>query len=339
MIRSTVVAVLLAGSALAVGLRIRRRRTPADVMGCVALVTGASRGLGREVARELTDRGVHVVICARNGDQVLDAERELQESGGGEVRGEVCDVTDPRAVAELIDRVVRWRGRLDIVVANAGTLMVGPLSAQDTEEVQQASDVMLWGVWHAITAALPHLRESEIPRVTVVTSIGGKVPAPHLLAYSVAKHAAVGLSEGLRVELADEGIPVTTVVPGLMRTGSHLHARMRGRPGAEFRWFGLAAVVPGLSMRAERAARRVVEATIRGDAELILGAPAHVAVRAHGLAPGLGTRAAALVHRVLPRGADAPEHEGVRGVATEPGRGIVGAAGRPSARRHGQHTD
>ena len=349
----TIATAALGGATVALSVVLARRRYRApDLTGRVALVTGGSRGLGLAIARELVHCGAAVAICARNRTQVDAAAAELRALGG-EALGEVCDVADPDEAAGLVDRVVDWKGGLDIVVANAGTLAVGPLPTQDTSELEHALDVMLWGAWHPITAALGPLRRSPSPRIAVVSSIGGKLPVPHLLAYGVAKHAAVGLAETLRAELAAEGIPVTTVVPGLMRTGSHLHARMRGRPSAQFRWFGLGAVTPGLSMRADRAARRAVAGLARGDAELLLGLPTHVAVRAHGLAPGLGARLGALVQRGLPdvdpedgpeprAGASAHrddgEARGVRGVDTAPGRGLLGRLGRGPARRHRQHT-
>lgn len=100
------------------------------------------------------------------------------------------------------------------------------------------------------------MRARRRGRIVNITSIGGKVGMPHLLPYTCAKFATVGLSEGLRAELGREGIRVTTIVPGLMRTGSHLKAMFRGQHEQEFTWFSLGASLPLVSMGAERAARQ-----------------------------------------------------------------------------------
>jgi len=139
-------------------------------------------------------------------------------------------------------------------------------------------------------------------RIVNITSIGGKVSVPLLVPYSCAKFAAVGFSEGLRAELAKEGVKVTTIAPGLMRTGSHLNAFFKGDQEAQFAWFAPSASLPFISMDAERAASQVVRATKRGESERILTVPASLAARFHGLFPGLTADLLGLVARVLPSG-------------------------------------
>ena len=129
-------------------------------------------------------------------------------------------------------------------------------------------------------------------RIVNITSIGGKIAVPHLLPYTCAKFAAVGFSEGLRAELADTGINVTTVVPGLMRTGSHLHAEFGGEQGAEYRWFALNASAPyPIAIGTDRAARLIVRAVKRGQTECTYPVSAVVAARLSGLLPGDDERA------------------------------------------------
>ena len=140
-------------------------------------------------------------------------------------------------------------------------------------------------------------------RVTIVNiaSIGGKISFPHLLPYSAAKFALLGLSEGLHAELGSKkGVRVVSVVPGFMRTGSHLNAFFAGDQEQEFEWFALGASLPLLSIDAQRAARAIVKATRRGTAQPILGVPAHLAARFHGLFPGTTNRLLALVNSLLP---------------------------------------
>ncbi|MBA2576188.1 MAG: SDR family oxidoreductase, partial [Euzebyaceae bacterium] len=331
---------LITGAALtALTAKALLRGGGIDLGGRVAVVTGGSRGLGLALAREFASQGAAVVVCARNAEQVEGAASELR-AGGADALGVACDVRDPEQVRALIDRAVERHGRLDVLVNNAGTISIGPVEVQTLEDFQQAMDTMFWGTYHPTMAALPHLRAAEAGRIVNITSIGGKVPAPHLLPYTAAKSAAVGFSEGLRVELAPEGVLVTTVVPGLMRTGSHLAALAKGDSAAEFRWFGLAASLPVTSTSAEHAARRIVAAARRGDAEVILTWQAHLAVRLHGLAPALSSRAAALVDRLLPDPpSDGSGTEAELGGETGVDLGPLGALGDRAAETHRQSLD
>lgn len=200
---------------------------------------------------------------------------------------------------------------------------------------------MFWGVLHPIRAVLPGMVERRRGRIVNVTSIGGKLAVPHLLPYACAKFAAVGLSEGLRAELARYGIRVTTVVPGLMRTGSHLNATFRGQVRAEYALFALAATLPVLSIDAERAARAIVRAARRGDPEVILGSPANLAVRFHGLFPGLTSDLAGLVGWLLP-GPGGRGERPVSGMEVDAGLDsrlldALTSLGRSAARRFQQH--
>ncbi|HZC04061.1 MAG TPA: SDR family NAD(P)-dependent oxidoreductase, partial [Ktedonobacterales bacterium] len=147
---------------------------------------------------------------------------------------------------------------------------------------------------------LPGMVERHAGRIVNIASIGGKVSVPHLLSYSTAKFAVVGFSEGLRAELLREGIHVTTVCPGLMRTGSYLNAQFKGAPDTEVTLFSLLDNIPLISISAERAARQIVAATLRGAPELIISAPAVAATTFHGLFPGLTADLLGLVDSALP---------------------------------------
>jgi short-subunit dehydrogenase len=158
-----------------------------------------------------------------------------------------------------------------------------------------------YGPLYAMLAALPYLKQSRVARLVNVASIGGKISVPHLLPYCASKFALVGLSEGLRVELAKYDIKVTTVCPGLMRTGSTYNAMFKGQHRAEFAWFHLADSTPGLTVHARRAARKIVEACRRGDAELIVGLPAKLAVLMDAACPQTTATLMTLTNRLLPR--------------------------------------
>jgi NAD(P)-dependent dehydrogenase (short-subunit alcohol dehydrogenase family) len=332
-------AAVFAGAAAA-AVVARRPAGRHDHRDGVALVTGGSRGLGLLIGRELAARGYRLAICARDADELASAESDLA-ARGAEVLAVRCDVADRDQVERMVGSVVDRFGRLDVLVNNAGIIKVAPVTAMTVDDFAEAHDVMFWGTLYPTLAALPHLLEHGGGRIINITSIGGKISAPHLLPYGCAKFAAVGLSEGLRAELSGTGTTVTTVVPGLMRTGSHLRAYFKGQRQKEFAWFALAASLPVLSMDAERAARRVVAAGLAGRAELILTPAAKLGVRVHGVMPATTVRALGVVNRLLPKSAG-PTGPAVTGLvaSAELNSRLVEAGttlGRSAASRFHQH--
>ena len=302
----TVVTLAAAG---AIATAVLRRIREESLRGEVAVVTGASRGLGFAIARELAREGCRLVICARDDAELRRAAESL--AGMAEVVPVVCDVGDARDVARLIETALAYYGRLDIVVNNAGIIEVGPLDTMRIEDYERMMDVMFWGMVRTSLAALPAMRMSGHGRIVNITSIGGRISVPHLLPYSAAKFAAVGFSEGLHAEVARDGLCVTTVVPGLMRTGSYRHAEFKGDAEAEYKWFAVASTMPLLSMSGRRAARRIVSAMKRRASEVVLSAPAKLGAKAQALMPGTGTALLALISRLLPQGSEARAVEGV----------------------------
>jgi NAD(P)-dependent dehydrogenase (short-subunit alcohol dehydrogenase family) len=139
---------------------------------------------------------------------------------GAHVLAIACDVREAEGVTRAIARAVGAFGRLDALVNNAGIIAVGPLECMTAHDYRDALDTHFWAMYHAVEAARPFMERQGGARIVNVTSIGGKISVPHLLPYSVSKFAAVGYSQGLRAELARKNICVTTVCPGLMRTGS-----------------------------------------------------------------------------------------------------------------------
>ena len=289
---------LVAGVAAGLaGAALLRRRSAIDLAGRVVLIAGGSRGLGLELGREFADKGAHIVLLARNRDEL---ERAGESLPGVPLDLLGCDLADPRQVADAVSEVVRRHGRLDVLVNVASTIRVGPLENLSIEEFHEEMGNNFFGALHAIYAALPHLRRSGAARIVNITSIGGRIPVPHLMPYTSAKFAAVGFSEALHAELARSGIRVTTVTPGLMRTGSPYRALFGGRSEREFRWFLLLSSIPGLSMSSRFAARRIVAACRRGDASLIVPVYLRLPIALHALAPGLFARTAGLANRALP---------------------------------------
>jgi NAD(P)-dependent dehydrogenase (short-subunit alcohol dehydrogenase family) len=308
----------------------------------VAVVTGASRGLGFLIARELAEHGHRLVICARNADGLQAAADQLR-AAGADVTTVVGDVSTQPVADRLVEAAVEAYGRLDVLVNNAGIIQVGPVVSMTTDDFADAMNGIFWGTARPTLAALPVLRRQGSGRIVNVTSIGGRVPAPHLMPYVAAKFATVGFSETLRAEAGKYGITVTTVVPGLMRTGSPLNALFKGDTAAEYRWFAAGDSIPLVSIAAPRAARRIVRAGLRGRSVLTLTPAAVVASRLHGLAPGLTGTLAAVFDRTLPRGDSAalatPGHVVER--ESPPGRAyrlLTGLSRRAAAAFH-QHDD
>ncbi len=295
------------------GAILTARRAQDDLHGEVAVVTGASRGLGLLLARELAGQGCPLVICARDAAELERAADELR-AAGAEVTTVACDVTDEATPQLLIDTAVQRYGRLDILVSNAGVIQVGPVQAAQIGHYEMAMNTMALAPARLALTALPVMRRQGHGRIVTIGSIGGKISVPHLLPYSTAKFAAVGFSEGLRAELGRGPVTVTTVVPGLMRTGSHLQARFTGQPSKEFTWFSLGASLPLVSMDAERAARQIIAAVRQRRAEIILTPAGQLVSRAAGIVPGLTSE---ILHLVQQLALPAPSGEPGSAVADE----------------------
>ncbi|HZQ36080.1 MAG TPA: SDR family oxidoreductase [Dehalococcoidia bacterium] len=338
--RRRTAAVAGAGVALLVAKQVFDRLRQADVRGQVALVTGGSRGLGFLLARELVRQGCRVAICARDVDELERARLRLNRPDTP-VIALPCDIGDRYQVEELIERVEDRLGPIEILVNNAGVIQVGPLPALTLQDFEQALAAMYWGVVYPTLAVLPGMRERRRGRIVNITSIGGLVSVPHLLPYSSAKFAAVGFSEGLRAELAGSGITVTTIAPGLMRTGSHVNALFTGRPGREFTWFSLGASLPGVSMSAERAAKQIVAAMRRGEAERVLSVPATLFARFHGAFPGATANLLGLTNRLILPTADGGTalERGQEAAQAQPSnlRETLTALGRRAAERNNEY--
>jgi len=291
---------LAAGAAALLGARaLSRRIREFSFRGKVVLITGGSRGLGLVISRELADQGARLALCARDAEELERARGELT-ARGAEVLTVPCDVTDRAQVDSLVEAVRARYGQVDVLINNAGKIQVGPLEVQTLEDFEEAMRIHFWAPLYTLLAVLPGMRERQEGRIVNISSVGGKISVPHLLPYCASKFALVGLSEGLRAELAKDGIVITTVCPGLMRTGSPKSAQFKGQHEAEYAWFTLADSLPGTSISAETAARQIVAACKRGEAEVVLSVPAQAAVLFHGMFPGLTADLLGVVNRVLP---------------------------------------
>jgi len=302
----------LGAAGAVLGWRLLKSRRAIHLAGRVALVTGGSRGLGLLLAREFARRGARVAICARSEAALAAAERDL-EARGADVHAVVCDVADRQEVDRLVASVYDRFGEIDILVNNAGIIQVGPMECLEYVDYERALTTNFWGAVHCTLAVLPRMRARRSGRIVNITSIGAKVAIPHLLPYSASKFALRGFSEGLHAEAAKDGIVVTTVVPGLMRTGSPVNAIFKGRKALEYTWFSLGDATPLTAMDAERAAARIVEATRRGESEVTLTWQARLLGLIHDLAPGATQEFLGVVNRLLPGPHGRPD-ESARGM-------------------------
>ncbi len=301
--------------ALLLGQAWRRRRDAYDFAGKSVVITGGSRGLGLVIARKLADEGARLTLLARDEEELARAADDIRaRQPFAEVLTVPADVRRrddvERAVGQMLDR----HHRIDVLINNAGIIQVGPVDHMRLADYEDAMNTHFWGPLFMIRAALPHMRRQGGGRIVNISSIGGRVAVPHMLPYSASKFALTGLSDGLRTELADDNIVVTTVCPGLMRTGSPVNAMFKGRRPQEYAWFAISDSLPLASIDARRAAEQIIDACRHGDAELVITVQAKLAILARTLAPELFADTMAMMNRLLPQAA------GAGGDRAEPGR-------------------
>jgi NAD(P)-dependent dehydrogenase (short-subunit alcohol dehydrogenase family) len=328
--------VAAAGALGWVALRLLAGAGRYEFTGKTVLVTGGSRGLGLVLAKHLAAEGSRVAICGRD-PEALERAHSTLEAIGTEVFALPVDVADREAVRDLVQEVVGRFGPVDVLVNNAGVIEVGPEETMTLTDYEEAMAVNFWGLVYPTLAVLPSMRARRSGRIVNITSIGGRLGVPHLVPYSASKFAALGFSQGLHAEVRRHGVIVTSVVPGLMRTGSPRNATFRGRHRAEYAWFSVADSLPGITISVEEAARRILDGARHGVAEVRFPLVTRVAVLAAAAAPNLTASVLSVAGRLLP---DPPSERRER----RPGRESQSAAspswltrlGDAAARRYNQ---
>ena len=315
-IAGTATGVALAGTAAAVGATVllaRALRTKPVPDNAVVLVTGGSRGLGFAIASRFARKPVRLVLAARNRAELEHAQASLIAQHPHLAPHHFYLVAADLSVRAECERLVREAiahfGRIDVLVNVAGIIQVGPIEVQTPENFERTMRINFFAAVNTIWAALPHLRDqtpldgwNRRAAIVNIASIGGKVAVPHMLPYTASKFALVGFSEGLHAELRHKGIRVTTVCPGLIRTGGEDHAEFLGDTEAERRWFSLGAKTPIVSVSARHAACRIYSAVANGRAEITISPQAWVLARKAALFPEAMQHASALANRyILPK--------------------------------------
>jgi len=281
----------------------------------VVLITGGSRGLGLVLARRLADEGARLVLLARDTAELANAESDL-ESRGTFVLTISCDLLVREEIAAAVRKAMSHFGRVDVLINNAGVIEVGPLAHMQRADFEHCLQLHFWAAYELTQLVVPEMRRRGGGRIVNISSIGGKLAPPHLAPYAVSKFALTGFSDAIRSELAPDGIKVTTVAPGLMRTGSHINAKFKGARDREYAWFAIANGMPGISMHAERAAAKIIAACRRGQPSLTLTYAARLAIAANAVAPNLTGHAMKIANRLLPEAIDESGNEASSGEAS-----------------------
>ncbi len=269
----------------------------------VVLITGGARGLGLVMARDFAAEGARLILVSRDAQELANAATELRHTT--EVLTIQADLTQEDQPARVIEQAYARFGRIDVLVNNAGVIQAGPLDHMEEADFARAMDIHFWAPLRLMRAVAPRMREHDGGRIVNISSIGGRIAVPHLLPYCASKFALTGLSDGMRAELAPHNIKVTTVNPGLMRTGSHVNAQFRGRHELEYAWFTLLDSLPFTSVDARHASREIVEACRRGQPQLTISLQAKALYAISGLVPNLIGHGLTIMNALLPDPTDA----------------------------------
>lgn len=265
----------------------------------VILITGGGRGLGIILARKLSEYGATIIICGRSKETLREASVEFT-SKTKRFMAIPCDITDKDQISEMIRKIKGEVGSVDVLINNAGIITVGPEETMNQADYEEAMNTHFWGPFNLIKEVLPDMKEKGRGNIVNIASIGSKVSFPHLIPYNASKYALSGLSEGLAAELRKDNIKVTTVYPGLMRTGAPRNIDVKGQHKKEYGWFKILDSLPFLSMNADRAAEKIIEALREEKRAFILSAPAKAAVAVQGIFPGCAIAAFHFINLLLP---------------------------------------
>jgi short-subunit dehydrogenase len=265
----------------------------------VALITGGSRGLGLEIARQICARGGKVALVARDAEELSRAKADLDRFAA-EVLTLQCDLLETAQIQSAVQQTLQRFSKIDILINNAGIIEIGPVEHMQLKDFDRAMRLHFWAPYILQFLIVPQMRAKGGGRIVNISSIGGRIAVPHMAAYSASKFALTGFSDAIRAELARDNIWVTTVTPGLMRTGSHIHAKFKGDHAAEYQWFDWSRKIPFASISVERAARKILNACGHGKPNLVMPWSAYFIIAANALFPNLTAHVVKILNRSMP---------------------------------------
>ncbi|BAY44297.1 short-chain dehydrogenase/reductase SDR [Scytonema sp. HK-05] len=185
--------------------------------GKVALITGASSGIGQATALALAAEGAKVALAARRADRLQKLEKQITD-GGGKALSLVTDIADEAQVAEMVHKTNSNFGSVDILVNNAGVMLVGPVEGADTSDWRRMININLLGLMYATHAALPLMKAQGGGHIVNISSVAGRVAVPNYAVYNATKFGVCAFSEALRKEVYKDKIRVTVIEPGGVAT-------------------------------------------------------------------------------------------------------------------------
>ncbi len=267
-----------------------------------AVITGGSRGLGLALAKGLLKENAQVILLARDEQELRQAREILKEFPEHAIKLLACDITRPSELEQAFKTITEQYSSIDILINNACTISVGPFQSMETEDFTALLKLQVQAVIQSIQLALPAFLSQKGGNIVNISSIGGRIPVPHMSPYCASKFALAGLSESITPELMTHNIKVTTVYPGLMRTGSPVQAVFKGDHNKEYAWFASGDVMPGLSVSAEYAADQILKGMKQGRTQVVFPLTSCIAIYAYGLFPELFTFINGQVNSFLPKG-------------------------------------
>ncbi len=287
----------------AAALALSQIKKPESFRGKVVVVTGGSRGLGLAIAQRFAIEGARIVLIAREFKELERAKHSLEmHVPADQILIAPCDITDDEELSSTFVTTIRKWGQIDVLVNNAGAIIVGPFESMSMEDFEAQMKLHLYANIRATQKVLPHFRRNGGGRIINICSMGGKVAVPHMLPYDTSKFALAGFSQGITAELSKENISVTTVYPTLLRTGSPIQAVFKGDAKKEFSWFANADVMPGLSLDPSVAAEKIVEASRERRSELIPSFIGRLRMVVGTVLPELMLVTMGIVNQLMPKG-------------------------------------
>ena len=236
-----------------------------DLNGRIAILTGASRGIGPTIANALAEEGMHLVLVARSADRLEQEARRLQKTYGIRTLAVPADLSDPEVAPSVVARAVQEFGQVDILVNNAGAAEVGPFASQSPASIRHTLVLDLAAPIALTRAVLPGMIERDQGHIVQISSLLAKVDSPYSVAYSAAKAGLAHFGRSLRAELRDTGVSSSSVSLGLV-----------GGSGMGQDWMDNAGVTPPRLMgtvSADRVAAAVIKAIRKDKAEVLVGPP------------------------------------------------------------------